>query len=144
MTQPFRTDIGLSHVALVVRDLEKSIAFYREFAELQLVHRRAAGGDIEEVAWLADGTRPFALVLIASSALDDTPLGPFGHIGIACAKSEDVHCRAVEAERRGILRSALRDDGPPVGLWTYIADPDGNTLELSFGQEIAFAVGGRQ
>lgn len=144
MIQPFRTDIGLSHVALVVRDLEKSIAFYREFAELQLVHRRAAGGDIEEVAWLADGTRPFALVLIASSALDDTPLGPFGHIGIACAKPEDVHRHAVEAERRGILRSALRDDGPPVGLWTYIADPDGNTLELSFGQEIAFAVGGRQ
>ncbi|MCW6533851.1 VOC family protein [Sphingomonas lycopersici] len=144
MTRLPRTDIGLSHVALVVRDLEKSIAFYRQFAGLRLVHRRAAGGDIEEVAWLADATRPFALVLIASTALADTPLGPFGHIGVACAMPEDVLHRASEAERCGILRSAPRDDGPPVGLWTYIADPDGNTLELSFGQEIAFIADRRQ
>lgn len=140
MIQPPRTDLGLSHVALVVRDLDASIAFYREFADLQLIHRRAAGGEVEEVAWLADGLRPFALVLVGSSRLHDTPLGPFGHLGIACASPELVHRRAAEAGRRGILRSAPRESGPPVGLWTYIADPDGNTLELSFGQEIAVTV----
>ncbi|RKF17623.1 VOC family protein [Altericroceibacterium spongiae] len=134
------TDLGMSHIALVVRDIDKAIAFYEEFAALHVVHRRAAGGDVEEVAWMADGLRPFALVLIGASAFDDTPLGPFGHIGIACASREDVLRLAAEAERRGILRSAPRDDGLPVGLWTYIADPDGNTLELSFGQEIAFTV----
>lgn len=144
MSQSPQMDIGLSHVALVVRDLEKSIAFYQKFADLEVVHRRRAGGDIDEVAWLADGTRPFALVLVASTALVDTALGPFGHIGVACATPEDVYARAAEAERHGVLRSAPRDDGPPVGLWTYIADPDGNTLELSFGQEIAFAIDGRQ
>lgn len=144
MTKLPRIDIGLSHVALVVRDLEKSISFYREFADLEVVHRRRAGGDIEEVAWLADGTRPFALVLVASTALVDTPLGPFGHIGVASPRPEDVYDRAAEAERRGILRSAPREDGPPVGLWTYLADPDGNTLELSFGQHIAFAIDGGQ
>ncbi len=144
MAQIPHLDIGLSHVALVVRDLEKSIAFYREFADLQVVHRRKAGGDIEEVAWLADGTRPFALVLVASTALNDTPLGPFGHLGVACATPELVYHRAAEADRRGILRSAPRDDGAPVGLWTYLADPDGNTLELSFGQHIAFATEGHQ
>ncbi|MDQ1078105.1 VOC family protein [Pseudoroseomonas cervicalis] len=137
---PTPTDLGLSHLALVVRDLDASIAFYREFADLQLAHRRAAGGDVEEVAWLADGLRPFALVLVGSSRLRDTPLGPFGHIGIACASPEVIHRRAAEARRRGILRSAPRDDGPPVGLWTYIADPDGHTLELSFGQAIGVTV----
>jgi hypothetical protein len=25
-----------------------------------------------------------------------------------------------------------------VGYWTYISDPDGNTLELSYGQQIRF------
>lgn len=141
MVQSPETDLGLSHVALVVRNLDESIAFYREFADLEVVHRRVAGGDIQEVAWMADGLRPFALVLVASTTLEDTPLGPFGHIGVACARAEDVSLRAAEAERRGILRSAPRDSGPPVGLWTYISDPDGNTLELSFGQEIAFRTG---
>jgi catechol 2,3-dioxygenase-like lactoylglutathione lyase family enzyme len=140
MNQSPNPDLGLSHVALLVRDLDSSIAFYQEFANLQVVHRRTVGGDINEVAWMADGLRPFALVLVASTSLDDTPLGPFGHIGLACATREDVLSRADEAERRGILRSAPRDAGPPVGLWTYIADPDGNTLELSFGQEIAFSI----
>lgn len=140
MSQTAQTDLGFSHVALVVRDLDRSIAFYREFADLRVVHRRPAGGAVEEVAWMADGLRPFALVLVASSSLEDTPLGPFGHLGIACASRDEVLRRAAEAERRGILRSAPRDDAPPVGLWTYIADPDGNTLELSFGQEIAFTV----
>jgi len=91
---------------------------------------------------MADGLRPFALVLVASSSLNDTPLGPFGHLGIACATRDEVLRLATEAQRLGILRSAPRDDGAPVGLWTYIADPDGNTLELSFGQEIGFAVEG--
>ena len=135
-------DLGLSHVALVVRDLDRSIAFYQEFADLRVVHRRTSSGDVKEVAWMADGLRPFALVLVASTSLSDTPLGPFGHLGVACATREDVLGRAAEAERRGILRSTPRDSGPPVGLWTYIADPDGNTLELSFGQEIAFTVEG--
>lgn len=138
MSQSTEKDLGFSHVALLVRDLERSITFYEEFAHLKLIHRRAAAGAIEEVAWLADGLRPFALVLVASTSLKDTPLGPFGHIGIACGVREEVFERAAEADRLGILRSKPRDDGAPVGLWTYIADPDGNTLELSFGQEIAF------
>ncbi|MDO1585428.1 VOC family protein [Rhizobium oryzicola] len=144
MVQSPETDLGLSHVAIVVGDLDKSINFYREFADLEVIHRRTAGGDIQEVAWMADGLRPFALVLVASRKLDDTPLGPFGHIGIACATPDDVLRLAAEAERRGILRSAPRDSGPPVGLWTYISDPDGNTLELSFGQEIGFRTGSQR
>ncbi|WP_205926214.1 VOC family protein [Rhizobium sp. P38BS-XIX] len=138
MSQATNTDLGLSHVALLVRDLDKSIAFYKKFANLHVIHRRQAREPLEAVAWMADGLRPFALVLVASRSLQDTPLGPFGHIGIACATREEVLNQAAEAERCGILRSKPRDDGPPVGCWTYIADPDGNTLELSFGQEIAF------
>ncbi|MCW2365128.1 catechol 2,3-dioxygenase-like lactoylglutathione lyase family enzyme [Sphingobium sp. B7D2B] len=140
MMQSAKTDLGFSHVALVVRDLDRSISFYEAFADLHVVHRRVAGGDVDEVAGMADGVRPFALVLVASARLRDTSLGPFGHLGITCAQPEDVFRRAAQASARGILRSAPRNDGPPVGLWTYIADPDGNTLELSFGQEIAFTV----
>jgi lactoylglutathione lyase len=34
----------------------------------------------------------------------------------------------------------MTDFGPPVGYWAFIADPDGNTLELSFGQEVGLTV----
>jgi len=35
-----------------------------------------------------------------------------------------------------VLLAEPRDDGPPVGIWAFLQDPDGHTLELSYGQEI--------
>ena len=32
------------------------------------------------------------------------------------------------------------DDGPPVGYWAYVVDPDGHNLEISYGQEVGLAV----
>ncbi|WP_218570267.1 VOC family protein [Pseudomonas mangiferae] len=133
-------DSGITHVALVVRDVEASIAFYTRFAGMRVIHQREAQGDIEEVVWMTDFTRPFALVLIASTKLHDTPVGPFGHLGVACASRAEVDRAADAARELGILRSPPKDSGPPTGYWTYLADPDGNTLELSHGQEIAFTV----
>ena len=46
-----RPDVGLSHVALVVADLEASARFYARFARLEVVHRRGAPG--HGVAWLS-------------------------------------------------------------------------------------------
>ena len=43
-----------------------------------------------KVAWLTDHTRPFALVLVQADTVTDTPLGHFGHLGIACATREEI------------------------------------------------------
>jgi lactoylglutathione lyase len=139
MTIASDIDRGLTHVALVVRDLDRSRRFYETFAGLRMVHERAAGGAIERVAWMADRHGAFAVVLVESRVLDDTPLGPFGHLGLACADRDEVDRLAALAETLGVLRSPPVDGGPPVGYWAYIADPDGNTLEVSFGQQIRFS-----
>jgi len=55
------TDIGLTHVALPVRSLSASVAFYAKYAGMQTVHQRAG------VVWVSDRTRPFALVLIETA-----------------------------------------------------------------------------
>ena len=55
---------------------------------------------------------------------------------------EAVDERCALAKKEGRLKLGPEDDGSPVGYWALIADPDGHTLEVSFGQEIGIAVEG--
>jgi lactoylglutathione lyase len=90
--------------------------------------------------WLTDRTRPFVIVLIETAAPHDAPLGPLGHLGVACGSRAEVDrlCAAAQAEGR-LPRGAI-DNGPPIGYTAFLADPDGNPLELSYGQEVGPAV----
>jgi lactoylglutathione lyase len=132
------TDLGLTHVAFSVRNLDASIAFYAKYAGMAVVHERTGPGI--RVAWLTDHTRPFVIVLIEAADRRDTPLGPSGHLGVACRSRADVDRLCAEAAAEGRLRKPASDSGPPVGYWAFIADPDGNTLELSHGQEVGLTV----
>ena len=40
----------------------------------------------------------------------------------------------------GCLLKPPEDSGPPVGYWALLRDPDGHTLEISYGQELKLAV----
>jgi len=127
------TDVGLTHIALEVRDLDASVAFYATFAAMQVVHRR------EGVVWLSDKTRPFVIVLIESDHVDSA-LRPSAHLGVACATRDEVDRLAGLAREQGCLVRGPENAGPPVGYWVFFRDPDGHTLELSHGQEVGTAV----
>lgn len=134
-------DIGLSHIAFAVKDLDASIRFYQQFADMKVVHRRGERGtDARPVAWLSDMTRHFAIVLAEDPENTDTRLGPFGHLGVACASREVMDARLAEARTAGVLRQEPTDSGAPVGYWAFLDDPDGNTLELSYAQEIGYLI----
>ena len=133
------SDLGLTHVALAARDLRASVSFYEQYAAMKVVHRRWAGAEAG-VAWMSDLTRPFVIVLIQAPGLNDTPLGPFGHLGVAVSSREEVDRLVELALADGRLANGPTDSGPPVGYWAYIRDPDGNTLEVAYGQEVAFTV----
>lgn len=135
-------DQGFTHIALVVGDIEASIAFYAEYAGMQVVHRRNGQGRGQVVAWISDLTRPFVIVLIQQPGMKDRGLGPSGHLGVACAGREDIDRLADKARAAGCLIKGPEDWGPPVGYWVYLSDPDGNVLELSYGQQVALTVEG--
>ena len=133
-----RTDIGATHIALPVSDIDRSIAFYAAYADMQVVHRRR--DDHTAVVWLSDLTRPFVIVLIQGGTVDHGLRGMWCHLGIGVASRAEVErrCAAAQAEGRTVMGPI--DSGYPVGYWAYIADPDGHNLEISFGQEVGFTV----
>ena len=127
------SDLGLTHIALPARDLERSIDFYARYAQMQVVHRRRG------VVWLSDKTRPFALVLMESEAIAQ-PLGPAAHLGVACESRECIDRLCARATAEGMRVDGPTDSPAPVGYWALIHDPDGHTLELSHGQDVGLTV----
>ena len=51
-------------------------------------------------------------------------------LGLACATRDEVDRLSALARAEGVLRSPPVDGGEPVGYWAYVADPDGNKVEL--------------
>jgi catechol 2,3-dioxygenase-like lactoylglutathione lyase family enzyme len=133
-----RIDVGATHVALTVRDLDASVAFYARYAGMRVVHERKDEGGTR-VAWVSDLSRPFVLVLIEVERVEHR-LGGFCHIGVGCASRAEVDARAAQAREDGVLALGPTDSGYPVGYWAFLRDPDGHHLELSYGQEVGLAV----
>ncbi|MFB2833349.1 VOC family protein [Floridanema evergladense] len=132
-------DIGLTHIALPVSNMEKSIEFYSTYAQMHVVHSRIDANTGVAVTWLSDNTRPFAIVLIQTKSVQPI-LSPFAHLGVGCKSREAMDVLCDKARQEGILVEEPKDSGYPVGYWAFLRDPDGHTLELSYGQEIGLTV----
>lgn len=133
------SDIGLTHVAFAVADVEASVAFYDRYVGMRVVHERVAEGGVGRIVWISDLTRPFVLVLVSASTAAQ-PLGPFSHLGFGVSSRAEVDRLARTARDEGRLALGPADSGPPVGYWCLIRDPDGNTVEIAHGQEVGLAV----
>lgn len=132
-------DIGLTHIALPVSNIDHSIEFYRTYAQMQVVHRRQDPTTHSTVVWLTDHTRPFVIVLIETASVHPI-LTPFAHLGVGCPSRESLDQLCEQARQAGVLVQEPQDSGYPVGYWAFLRDPDGHTLELSYGQEVGFLV----
>ncbi|WP_088889239.1 VOC family protein [Leptolyngbya ohadii] len=132
-------DIGLTHIALPVANVERSIGFYATYANMQVIHRRVDAESGIPVVWLSDRTRPFVIVLIQQKEINPA-LTPLAHLGVGCSSRETVDRLCAQARQAGVLIDEPRDSGYPIGYWAFLRDPDGHTLELSYGQEIGLTV----
>jgi catechol 2,3-dioxygenase-like lactoylglutathione lyase family enzyme len=132
-------DLGLTHIALPVTDIERSIQFYSTYARMQAIHRRIDSETGVAVVWLSDRTRPFVIVLIQTNSVQSV-LTPLAHLGVGCQSREFIDDLCERAKHEGVLLQAPKDSGYPIGYWAFLRDPDGHTLELSYGQEIGLTV----
>jgi lactoylglutathione lyase len=133
-----------THIALCVKDIDATIAWYERFTHLRLLAR---GEDHDgKNAWLGDSSQaesPFVLVLgqfyeghdpFAPAA--HPPLGPFAHIGIELPSKEMVDEVAARGKAEGCLAFGPMQMPKQIGYICFLKDPDGNTVEFSFDQGV--------
>lgn len=107
-------DIGLTHIALPVSNVERSIEFYSTYAGMQVVHRRIDAATGVAVVWLTDNTRPFVIVLIQTASVHPV-LSPLAHLGIGCKSREEMDALCELASQSGVLIEEPKDSGSPIG-----------------------------
>ena len=126
----------LTHVALGVRSLDRTIDFYRTHVLLHVVHERVDGS--MRVVWLAERQDNPTFVLVLFEVRGDPPPGPttLQHLGFAVASRAEVDAVAAAGLAAGCLARDPVYAGPVVGYFCLLKDPDGNQVEFSYGQPI--------
>jgi len=132
-------NVGLTHIALRVKNPSHSAEFYKKYCNLVLQHRRVdqEDGQDVEVIWLANHDKLPGFVIVLMQAIPQScPKGSFHHLGFDVPSREEVDQLAELAKSEGILRVPPQDAGEVVGYICAFNDPDGNLIEISHGQMI--------
>jgi catechol 2,3-dioxygenase-like lactoylglutathione lyase family enzyme len=126
----------LHHVSIVVTDIDRSIAFYRDVFDFEQLERPP----FDSIgAWFACGTQQIHLIVNADGTFRRT----------ATINTNDGHCafRTDDFEEciRGLIAKGFREDAPdgdprrllmrrqgPAGFpQAYLLDPDFNVIEVN-------------
>jgi lactoylglutathione lyase len=140
----------LTHIALPVRSLEATLAFYERFTTLVKIHERHDPETGLRTAWLAnerdtEGTdvARFVIVLIEGklpTAITGDMQEEYGfltsisHLGISCTTRDEVDQIAAMAREDGNLLLGPMYRNEVVGYICIVTDPDGNNVEFSVEQ----------
>jgi len=118
----------LGHVVFYVKDLKRSLAFYRDVVGLKEIGTTFGGKAVA----LTSGRTHHEILLIevgnAPAPLSGVRRGLY-HIGIKIGDSlNELRAAKKELEQRGIPISGMSDHTVTQSL--YLHDPDGNEVEL--------------
>jgi len=115
---------GLGHVCFGVADLERSVAFYRDKLGFKCAYDFVDANGRQIGQCLHIGGRSF-IELFRSSLPAPAEQG-HRHV---CFEVDDIEAAAAELKRRGVEVTKInRGSDRSYNVW--LADPDGNRLEL--------------
>ena len=118
--------VGIGHVVLKVRDLDRSLEFYRDLLGFRV------SSEMSNVMIFLTATgeshHDLALLRVGDSAPSPTPtsVGLY-HVAVQLADWEAVKAAHAVLLERGLLKGTA-DHGVTKSLYT--SDPDGNEIEL--------------
>jgi catechol 2,3-dioxygenase-like lactoylglutathione lyase family enzyme len=118
---------GIDHVALAVRDVERSVLWYREVLGLERRHADV-WGDVP--AFICAGTTCLALFPVNTESPKPPPdrrTLTMRHLAFRVNRENFVHAQRALAER-GI---SFTSEDHTIALSIYFADPDGHQLEIT-------------
>lgn len=115
---------GLTHIALAVRDLERSIAFYRGVFGSKVVYRDAAFAQLQ-----TPGARD--VLVLERHRVGAGKSGGIRHFGYRLRSPRGIvgAARAVEAAGGTLISQGNFIPGEP---YLFARDPDGYTVEIWF------------
>jgi catechol 2,3-dioxygenase len=118
----------LAHVVFYVRDLERSLAFYRDVVGLNVVGTIFSG----RAAMLSGGRTHHELLLIEVGEAPGPPRGRrVGLYHVAFKVGDDLDAlRAARARIVGAGSEVAAQSDHTVSQSLYVHDPDGNEVEL--------------
>ena len=139
----------LTHIALPVRNLDATLAFYEQYTTLVNIHEREDPATGLHSVWLANqrditsaGAR-FVIVLISGKLPTQITgdikeeygfLRSISHLGISLQSREEVDHIAAMAKEDGCLLLGPMYRNEVVGYICIVTDPDGNNVEFSVEQ----------
>ena len=121
---------GLRHLALRVRDMQVSQAFYERLFDMKLVWQP----DPENV-YLSTGVDNLALHQISAEEqkqFKPSPVDPLDHLGFLMDSPESVKALFQEVSAQGVTIVEPPKQHRDGSFSFYLADPDHNTIQVLF------------
>ena len=140
----------LTHIALPVRSLDETLAFYEKYTTLVKIQERFDDATKMRTAWLAnerdittEGAARFVIVIMEGALPKQITgdikeeygfLTSIAHLGISLDTRDQVDEVASLAAEDDCLVLGPMYRNPEVGYICLIKDPDGNNVEFSVEQ----------
>ncbi|HJZ79486.1 MAG TPA: VOC family protein [Pyrinomonadaceae bacterium] len=115
---------GLTHIALAVRDPDRSLQFYKEVFGVREYFR-----DDSQIQVQGPGLHD--IIVFEKAAAKAGVAGGIAHFGFRLTTPDDIDAAVAEVERAGgkVLR---RGEFAPGFPYAFVADPDGYEIEIWF------------
>ena len=126
----------LTHVALFVSDVDNSADFYIKYCGLKVLERRLDPKTGFRTIWMGEDLNFVIVAFEGEKKPVQSIIKPLSHLGFSLETKEQVDQVAQVARQEGLLNYGPVYIDQAVGYICEILDPDGNSVEFSYGQRL--------